>query len=230
MKNFLVVQLDNSGIVVICIVSFFAGIVVVGILLELLLSFIRKKRGKANKPVQDEGLNEAVGTTSDDLQNSETVTVERNTKKEDTGNRIIRVFCILIVKLALCAGIVLFALVNYRTFSFDKGWSIVTVNVNKPESAPQVVASLTSIQKVEYYKNNFSAGYKVFISDAHHNYLLAASEDDIDAIKALSILSKNKPKQITPVPFYVEIIVGIIILAIPFGGRKKRQVVIDENS
>ena len=134
-----------------------------------------------------------------------------------------RVFAAFIVKLIIILGLACFALVNYRCLTFDKGWSTVSINNNESVSAFKLINSIPS--KIEYYEKTISNneyGYKVFIVTNGDNYLLDATEQDIQALDVLGIFASNiKPEKIAPIPFYVEIIIGVIVLIIPVRRKKK---------
>ena len=51
-----------------------------------------------------------------------------------------------------------------------------------------------------------------------------ATQEDIDSFSLLGIFSDNiQPEKITPIPFYVEIVVGLIIIFFPTGKKKKKE-------
>ena len=129
----------------------------------------------------------------------------------------------LLIKLALIAALAVFALVNYRYLSFDNGWSITDLNNKTTVSAAEYIDYIPT--KVEYYKKTISTSeyeYKVFIETNAANYLFDATADDISALNTLGILSSSlKADRITPIPFYVELVIGLIILIIPAGKKKK---------
>ena len=133
-------------------------------------------------------------------------------------------FLKFILKLIILIGLTVFALVNYRILSLDKGWSIVDINNKTSISAVELINSIPT--KIEYYKKTISNSeydYKVFISTNEKNYLFDAKEEEIKALDFLGLFAKNlSPEKITPIPFYCEIVVGIIILIVPFGRRRKR--------
>lgn len=128
-----------------------------------------------------------------------------------------------LIKLTLIAALTIFALYNYRFLSFDKGWSNFSINKNEDISA--IVNIKSTPTKVEYYKKTFSNNeyiYRIFISTNEENYLLHARQYDIDNLDLIANFDKNiKPNLIKPIPFYVEIIIGLIILIIPFGRKNK---------
>ena len=130
----------------------------------------------------------------------------------------------IIIKLLLIAGIIVFALWNYRFLTFNKGFSKTNYE-NK--SISQTLSTLKNINKVEYYKTVIKKDdytYNVYIETTEDAYLLKATQDDIDSFKVLGIFSnKLNPQKISPIPFYFEIIIGFIILLIPTGSKSKQN-------
>ena len=141
------------------------------------------------------------------------------------------------IKLVLLAGILVFALWNYRVISFDKGISKTSF---EDKDVIEVLTTLTDITKVEYYKNPFEYEdsdssdkpnyiYNVYIETTKDAYLLGATQEAVDIFSGASLINrKYTPNKITPIPYYVYIIVGVIILVIPFGRRKRRRRYEDE--
>lgn len=143
-----------------------------------------------------------------------------------------------LLKLILLIIIVLFALFNYKFISFDKG--ISKTNMDNM-SVRQALTTITNITKIEYYHRPFMKGrdnsvpqpsnyqpydyiYRVYIVTNNEAYLLKATQDDIDAFNTIGIFSKSlKPNKITPIPYYIEIIIGFLILVIPFGIPKQKK-------
>ena len=129
------------------------------------------------------------------------------------------------IKAVLIFAIALFALFNYRFLTFSQG-------ISKPNyddmSALEVLKEATEIKTVQYYKKTVSSkssenNYRIYIETADEGYLLDATEDDIAALDGLSVFNSNlKPRKVIIVPFYVEIIVGFIILILPFGRARKK--------
>jgi hypothetical protein len=130
----------------------------------------------------------------------------------------------------------LFALFNYKFISFDKGISKTNM---ENMSVIEVLTTVTNINKVEYYQRTFMKEqdnneqrpsnyqpydyiYKVYIVTNTDAYLLNATKDDINAFNTIGIFNKTlTPNKISPIPYYVEIIIGFFILVIPFGKSKK---------
>lgn len=144
----------------------------------------------------------------------------------------------ILIKIMLLIVVIGFALINYRYFSFEKGFSRTSF---EDKSVIEILNTVTGIKKVEYYhktivlgetskesgSSNYLPGdyeYRVYITTNEDSYLLDATQDDIDAFKTLGIFSKTlNPEKITPIPFYVEIIIAILILVIPFGKKDKKN-------
>ena len=128
-----------------------------------------------------------------------------------------------IIKLLLLVGVVLFALIDYRIFSFDNGFSKTSM---ADKTFGEFITTLTDIEKVEYYKktiNDDKNPYSVYIVTNNENYLLDATKEDIETFGVLGIFSdKLKPEKIEPTPFYVEIIIGVLILLIPTKKKKSK--------
>lgn len=130
-------------------------------------------------------------------------------------------FLKFIVKLILLGGIVFFALWNYRLFEINKGWS--KTEINNKSSFSQVIGLITDIEEVEYFKIPHSCdsdNYKIHITTTTDSYLFDTDEDGIKALKLLALPSNVKPESVTVIPFYVEIVVGLLVIIIPFGKRK----------
>lgn len=142
----------------------------------------------------------------------------------------------ILLKIVLLAIIILFALFNYRFISFDKG--ISKTNIDNM-SVRDVLTTVTNITKLEYYQigeePNYSGHrpsnyqpqdyiYRVYIVTNEDAYLLKATKDDINAFNTIGIFSKTlKPNKISPIPIYVEVIIGLLIIAIPFGIPKRQN-------
>lgn len=127
------------------------------------------------------------------------------------------------IKFIFIVAVVLFGLVNYRLLSFSKGFSNFKFD---DTDAEKTIYSLISINKIEYYNNPLpnSDGYVLFVETANENYLFSGDGDDIKALSVGGVLAKNlTPNKIAPIPFWVEIIVVIVILFIPTRRRKKSE-------
>ncbi len=132
-------------------------------------------------------------------------------------------FLFFFIKLILLVCIITFTLWNYRLFEINKGWSIVEINNNSSYS--EVIDLITDIEKIEYFKVPHSCNddnYKIHISTSTKSYLFNATENDINFLNHVNgiISTKLKPKSVTVIPFYVEIIVGLLIIFIPFGKKR----------
>lgn len=142
----------------------------------------------------------------------------------------------ILLKLILLTIIILFALFNYRVISFEKG--ISKTNMNNM-SASEVLTTVANISKVEYYQvmkeptyngqrpSNYQPSdyiYRVYIVTNQDAYLLKATQDDINAFNTIGLFNKTlTPNKITPIPIYVEIIIGLLVIFIPFGIPKKEK-------
>lgn len=129
----------------------------------------------------------------------------------------------IFIKYILLIAIPIFALMNYRVLSFQKGFSKTSTN---GMSFEKFVSQFSYISKIEYYEQPFdSENYYVYIVTSGDAYLLEADETDIAGLSLLGSLSKNiRPTKIAPIPFYVELIVFFVIVLIPVGiiGTKRK--------
>ena len=128
-----------------------------------------------------------------------------------------------LIKLALIGVIVMFGLINYRIYSFDKGFSNTDLG---DKSFVEVVKTIAGIEKVEYYENGLGDNkdmYNVYIVSNEEAYLFLASEADMSVFKIAGLFSdKISPSKIKPIPLYAYIIAGIIVLILPMGKKKKK--------
>lgn len=140
-----------------------------------------------------------------------------------------------LIKALIIIFIILFPFFNYKYISFDKGISKRDVDT---KNVSEFLQTATGIKSIQYYKKTITQKepsgqrpvnyqsydyiYRVYIVTNGDAYLLDATQDDIDAFSVLGIFSSNlRPEKITPIPFYVEIIVGFIVLIIPTKRRNK---------
>lgn len=142
----------------------------------------------------------------------------------------------IFLKLILLTIIVLFALFNYKFISFEKG--ISKTNMNNM-SVSEVLTTVYNIKEVDYYQimdepnynghrpSNYQPQdyiYRVYIVTNEDAYLLKATQDDINAFNTIGLFNKTlKPNKISPIPVFVEIIIGFLVLVIPFGIPKKTK-------
>lgn len=130
-----------------------------------------------------------------------------------------------IVKTVFILGLILFSFINYRCFSIDKGWSTTALNFDETISAAKLIDSIPT--KIEYYektiKNN-EYNYKIYIETNDKNYLFDATYESIQTFDIIGIFAKDiKPQKITPIPFYIEMIIGFFVLIIPFGKKQTNK-------
>jgi len=127
-----------------------------------------------------------------------------------------------LIKLILLAGIVVFALYDYRLLSFEKGFS--RFDMIEDKNIVEFMQTVGSIKKVEYYKNIFPVDYKycLYIETEKEVYLLNAEKEDIDALNVAGFLASNlKPQKINPLPIYIELVIGSFILCTFFFPNNK---------
>lgn len=133
----------------------------------------------------------------------------------------------LFIKFILLVAITLFALSNYRLFNFGSGCS--RSSINSDNSFKETFIEALSVEKIEYYKRTLPYGdyiYRVYLETDNSGYLLNATAEDIAAIRLIGQTGIIEVSEIIIVPFYVEIIIGFIILIIPFGSRRKEENVV----
>ena len=126
------------------------------------------------------------------------------------------------IKVVLAIFIVLFALFNYKIITFTHG---ISKQQSDGDNTLASLQTLKDVKSVKYYnktiapKSDSESGnykYRIFIETGDDAYLLDATQAQLDAFGAVGELSpRYKPHQIKPVPFYVEIIVGIIVVLLP---------------
>jgi len=130
------------------------------------------------------------------------------------------------IKLLLIGGIIIFALFNYRVLSIDKGVSLRSTD----DTLSAVLNTATGVRKVEYYNNPFAKRdspekYNMYIVTNQEAYLISATQANLNMYQTVGSAHANyMPNKITPIPFWVEIIVGIIILIFPHRWKKQKKV------
>lgn len=124
-------------------------------------------------------------------------------------------------KLFIILILAFFTVINYRYFSFTKGISKFDMN---DKTFIEQVEALTNIEKVEYYSKVIADGdkkYNVYVVTNKDAYLFSATENDITALSVTGYFANNvKPQKVTVIPFYVEIICGVVVLFFPKLKRK----------
>ena len=128
----------------------------------------------------------------------------------------------VLIKVFLVVAIVLFALFNYKIITFKHG---ISKHHADGDNVLESLQTLSGVQSVKYYNKivetkgeNESTNYKyrVFIETGSDAYLLDATQAELDAFGVVGTLSNRyKPQKITPIPFYVEIIVGVLVVLFP---------------
>lgn len=126
-------------------------------------------------------------------------------------------------KLILIVCVAMFGLINLRAFSFGGGFS--KTKFDDDASFIERLTTLSDIEKIEYYELTFKSDdykYNVYIKTSEDNYLIKATQDDIDSFKVLGFFAdKYTPEKISPIPVYIELIVMFVILIIPNKAKKK---------
>lgn len=127
-----------------------------------------------------------------------------------------------IIKLLLIVAVAGFALWNYRIFTFNKGLSKTEISTDLKTT----ISTLVGIEKIEYYEKTIKSEnytHRVYVATQNGGFLFDSTQAEIEGLNLVGIFANSlKPEQIAIIPFYVEIIVGVAILVIPFGKRKKR--------
>ncbi|MCH5157362.1 MAG: hypothetical protein J1G02_05780 [Clostridiales bacterium] len=124
----------------------------------------------------------------------------------------------VVIKVVLVVAIVLFALFNYKIITFKHGISRHHVDGNNVLESLQ---TLKNVRSVKYYdkivkSKSDSNIYRIFIETDTDAYLLDANQSDLEAFDIVGGFgSRYKPQQIKPIPFYVEIIVGLLVVLFP---------------
>lgn len=147
-----------------------------------------------------------------------TISCATSTKKKVDNHGF---FMKALIKAILIVAIACFALCNYRLLSFSKGFSKFELDCSNAEEA---ITALVSINKIEYYDVPLpnEQPYIIFVETADNNYLFRIDSDGISALSAAGLFAKNvRPQKISPVPFWIEIIIALVIIFIPFGRRKR---------
>lgn len=122
----------------------------------------------------------------------------------------------IFIKLALIILIIIFALFNCKYISFQYGFSDVSINNKTTYSG--AISHIKNIQKIEYYRKdilNNDNKYMVYIISNGSTALLEATEADIVAIELAGATDIYAVKEISPVPFYFELMLMIFIAFYP---------------
>ncbi len=141
--------------------------------------------------------------------------------KQHTDNK--GFFVRALIKAVLVIGIALFALVNYRIFSFNKGLSKSELDNSNSKEA---IIALININKIEYYDTPIAneQPYIIFVETAESGYLFRTDNNGITALSVAGIFANNiTPQKISPIPFWIEIIIAIVITFFPFGRSNKKK-------
>lgn len=144
----------------------------------------------------------------------------------------------VLIKVFLVVAIVLFALFNYRIITFKHG---ISKHHADGDNVLESLQTLKDVQSVKYYNKIVESKdddgsrvykYRIFVETGKAAYLLDATQAELDAFKTVGELSaRYQPTQIKPIPFYVEIIVGLLVALFPpfemwqklFGKNKKKK-------
>lgn len=192
------------------------GALLIFCIIFLLTRHIVRRDEKAQEEQTGDGLDEEI-EKAENLSSQQELYPESKVKSEKRSSGCLTAFIRAILILCI-AG---FTLVNYRLFSFKNGFP---KGADDDMSFEEALTTLTTISKIEYYDTApapfTSNSYRIYIESSVDSYIFTATQDDIDALNALGLVSKIKPTKITPIPFYVEIILILVLLFVPFGGKK----------
>lgn len=222
MNNLLSSDITSWVMLIITLVAITAFVIFI------IVDAIKMRKRKRATAEQEDGLDKADDIDELDEPSEPIEYDEEVQTNEDKGGSCLGAFFALILKLILLAAVILFALVNYRRLSLTKGWT--QKEVDEDISAAEAVLTLTGISKIEYYNSApapfTSEKFVVFIETTQENYIFTTDQDGIDAIRIAAapleyMFDKVYVEKITPVPYYVEVILGIIILALPIGSRRR---------
>ncbi len=194
------------------------SLLVIIFIITLIVIAYRQQNQKEKKQTSNFQNNVNVPPDNSSIQNQESTSTTTNLSENTKSNHI---FLKLIIKLLFIVALVFAALINYRIYTVGVGF---TTRKFDKKNFSDVIYEFTGIEKIEYYKKTIPNGeltYTVFISTRGDNYLCGASEDEIKYLKIVGTTLNVPTKKVTIVPFYVEIIAGIIILIIPFGRRRR---------
>ena len=123
------------------------------------------------------------------------------------------------IKLALIVVVLAIGVWNYKLVSFNGG-------IKFPSEAPATfsdsIKELTNIQKIYYYNNPFGEDYVTIIETDEHLYLSTATQEELNLIDIAGIFASDlKPQSVTIIPWYVYLIVVLVIAFFPRLKRRK---------
>lgn len=143
-------------------------------------------------------------------------------RKRNSNGKLSLYVAFVALKVVVLLGILIFAFCNYRIITFGRGSSHTAISQNG--SYDLTLPETLSIDKIEYYRQTIPSGdytYKVYFETSEAGYLLNATNSDITAIEVLDRSGAIEADEITIIPFYVDMILGIVVLIIPFGIKRK---------
>jgi len=120
-------------------------------------------------------------------------------------------------------------LLNFRIFSFDKGFAKDTEDYNNSyNSISEIIEFYSDIEEIEYYKNpleflnsNSKEFYIIIKTETKGLFIILGTENDISTLKAFGILNTNlSPEYYTPISIYIYLIVSLLII---FMALKKKK-------
>jgi hypothetical protein len=120
-------------------------------------------------------------------------------------------------------------LLNFRIFSFDKGFAKDKEDYNNSyNSISEIIDFYSDIEEVEYYKNpvaflnsESSEFYIVIKTETNGLFIISGTDNDISTLEAFAILNSNlNPQYIVPISIYIYLIVCLIIIFMAFYKKK----------
>ena len=123
------------------------------------------------------------------------------------------------IKLALIVVVLAIGVWNYKLVSFSGG---IKFPSEAPATFTDTIKELTNIQKIYYYNNPFGEDYVTIIETDEHLYLSTATQDELNVIDFAGIFASDlKPQPVTIIPWYVYLIVVLVIAFFPRLKRRK---------
>ena len=133
------------------------------------------------------------------------------------------------VPVVLLLVVLFIFLLNFRIFSFDKGFAKDTEDYNNSyNSISEIIEFYSDIEEIEYYKNpleflnsNSKEFYIIIKTETKGLFIILGTENDISTLKAFGILNTNlSPEYYTPISIYIYLIVSLLII---FMALKKKK-------
>lgn len=132
----------------------------------------------------------------------------KETKYDDT-NRQFKIF----IKIIIITALILFALYDYRIFSFGRGFS---KNEYNERTIVENISRIINIEKIEYYETETQNSYMLYIQTSDEAHLTNVPKEIIGAYTIGGQIIRNvKPTRIYPIPYCVEAFIIFTIIILP---------------